>query len=101
MPSFLERPTPRSWLTSKMMEGYATTFCTFRRYLRTTKKLNGAVLRSPTPLLALAIRSFGFAGECLGQHSGSDQLADLGDGRGERASSDAFSSPFSIPKYNK
>ncbi|KAI9509458.1 hypothetical protein F5148DRAFT_754507 [Russula earlei] len=26
--------------------------------------------------------SFGFAGECLGQHSGSDQEANLGDGRG-------------------
>jgi len=26
--------------------------------------------------------SFGFAGECLGQHSGSDQAADLGDGNG-------------------
>jgi hypothetical protein len=27
-----------------------------------------------------------FAGECLGQHSGGDQLADLGDGHGFRAS---------------
>lgn len=28
--------------------------------------------------------SFGFAGECLGQHSGSDQTANLGDGNGPR-----------------
>ena len=28
-------------------------------------------------------RSFGFSGECLGQHSGSDQAANLGDGNGE------------------
>ncbi len=38
------------------------------------------------PALALSIRSFGFAGECLGQHSRSDQQADLGDGRGYRTS---------------
>ena len=44
-------------------------------------------LRLPfSPSLALAISSLGFAGECLGQHSGSDQQADLGDGRGYRAS---------------
>jgi len=29
-----------------------------------------------------AIRSFGFSGECLGQHSGSQQGANLGDGNG-------------------
>lgn len=29
--------------------------------------------------------ALGFAGECLGQHSGSDQQADLGDGHGYRA----------------
>jgi hypothetical protein len=31
-------------------------------------------------------RSMEFAGECLGQHSGGDQLANLGDGHGYRAS---------------
>jgi hypothetical protein len=30
-------------------------------------------------------RSFGFSGECLGQHAGSDQGADLGDGNGVSA----------------
>lgn len=31
------------------------------------------------------ISSLGFAGECLGQHSGSDQGANLGDGNGFRS----------------
>ena len=31
---------------------------------------------------SLVLRSIGFAGECLGQHVGSDQSADLGDGNG-------------------
>jgi hypothetical protein len=30
----------------------------------------------------LKIRSFGFSGECLGQHSGAPQAANLGDGNG-------------------
>ncbi|KAI9443557.1 hypothetical protein H4582DRAFT_2118377 [Lactarius indigo] len=34
--------------------------------------------------------SIGFAGECLGQHSGSDQAANLGDGHGYRASTTFF-----------
>ena len=38
-------------------------------------------------------RSFNFAGECLGQHSGSDQEANLGDGQGYRASSVNFFLP--------
>ena len=29
--------------------------------------------------------ALGFAGECLGQHSGSDQAANLGDGNGYSA----------------
>ena len=36
-------------------------------------------------LLASMFRSFGFSGECLGQHSGSDQAANLGDGNGSSA----------------
>jgi hypothetical protein len=36
--------------------------------------------------LGSPIRSFDFAGECLGQHSGSDQQANLGDGHGYRTS---------------
>jgi len=30
----------------------------------------------------ISIRSLGFSGECLGQHAGSDQAANLGDGNG-------------------
>ena len=41
---------------------------------------------SPTDLTCFFFRSIGFAGECLGQHSGSDQAANLGDGHGYRAS---------------
>jgi len=36
-------------------------------------------------LLVSMFRSFGFSGECLGQHSGSDQAANLGDGNGSSA----------------
>lgn len=58
----------------------------------------------PPPSLARTIRSLGFAGECLGQHSGSDQQADLGDGRGYRASPTPllfFPSPFSFQYFFK
>ena len=42
---------------------------------------------NPCPLSSLSAfcgmpSSFGFSGECLGQHSGSDQAANLGDGNG-------------------
>ncbi|KAI0284127.1 hypothetical protein BC826DRAFT_1099416 [Russula brevipes] len=37
--------------------------------------------------------SFAFAGECLGQHSGSDQEADLGDGRG-------YQNETAVMRYN-
>jgi hypothetical protein len=43
-------------------------------------------LRTNLTLPSSLIRSMEFAGECLGQHSGGDQLADLGDGHGFRAS---------------
>lgn len=104
-PSSSERPTPRSWLTNKMMEDCATTFCTFRRSLPTphNKKKKKLICRLrlpfPPPSLALTLRSFGFAGECLGQHSGGDQEADLGDGRGYRASRHSFSSFLSFSRF--
>jgi hypothetical protein len=34
------------------------------------------------PLAFIFVRSFGFSAECLGQHAGSDQGANLGDGNG-------------------
>ena len=34
------------------------------------------------PMLNVYCRSFGFSGECLGQHSGAPQEANLGDGHG-------------------
>ena len=53
----------------------------------------------------LLIRSFGFAGECLGQHSGSDQEANLGDGHGYCASTTPFTPPphshFDFLKVNE
>ena len=97
-PSSLGHPTPRFWLTKRMMEGCAITSCTSlllplacqRKYDESASLFNLTLpfsLRLPlrrarTP----PIRSFGFAGECLGQHSGSDQEANLGDGHGYRAS---------------
>ena len=42
-------------------------------------------------LLILLFSSLGFAGECLGQHQGSDQGANLGDGNGYRKMNSIFS----------
>lgn len=38
-------------------------------------------------LLCVLLRSFGFSAECLGQHAGAPQTADLGDGNGSGQSS--------------
>jgi hypothetical protein len=73
-----------------MMEGYAITSCMSSFLLLACQNVN---MTDPPPSLTplspfsprlplrrartLPIRSFGFAGECLGQHSGSDQEACL------------------------
>jgi hypothetical protein len=108
-PSSSRHPTPRFWLTNRMMEGYAITSCTSsllplaRQNVNMTDPLPSLTPLSPfclrLPLRharTLPIRSFGFAGECLGQHSGSDQEANLGDGHGYRASTVLSSSPLYI-----
>ena len=86
--------TPRSWLTKRVMEDYAITSCMSLLPACQGVQYDGSACfftpLSPPPSFprhahALLIRSFGFAGECLGQHSGSDQEANLGDGHGYRA----------------
>jgi len=59
--------------------------------------LAGSFVPRLIDLLASISRSFGFSGECLGQHSGSDQAANLGDGNG---SSVYFSFPHATSSYN-
>ena len=52
-----------------------------RNYFLCVKKQ----IRSCRKLMNHGLRSFGFSGECLGQHDGSDQAANLGDGNGYSA----------------
>ena len=48
-------------------------------------------------MLNASFRSFGFSGECLGQHSGALQAANLGDGHGSGQSSHVcYLVPFPI-----
>lgn len=86
----LGHPTPRSWLINRMTAACVTTFCA------PTHLSPGASL-TRSPALIFAFRSIGFAGECLGQHSGSNQAANLGDGHGYRASTIVLSQFVSLP----
>jgi hypothetical protein len=89
------------------MEDYAITSCTSSLLPFACQNVNMTdsppsltpLSRSPLRLplryaRTLPIRSFGFAGECLGQHSGSDQEANLGDGHGFRTSTSPFIAPL-------
>jgi hypothetical protein len=105
-PSSSGHPTPRFWLTKRMMEDCGITSCTSSLLPLARQNVN---MTDPPPSLTplspfslrfplrrarmLPIRSFGFAGECLGQHSGSDQEVNLGDGHGYRASTTPFIAP--------
>ena len=76
-----EHPTPPSWSTSKITAACAITFCA----PNPPRSPDSDASLTRFSALNYVFRSIGFAGECLGQHSGSDQEANLGDGHGFRA----------------